>query len=673
MIWLVPLALVLSYVTSTLDPVMSVRTMTWGVIVLLLAFATFIFRKGEESPSFPLWLTLSIGLYTAVSVVSAIYAQNTAEAIFDALKITLAFSSFALIYRLLTMEVISVVDLARGVVFGGTAILAVGFYDLFAWFSEPNWKFNQPGAVKSLMANKNLLASALFITLPFAFRLMKDRTTVPRILVGSYIAACLCLIFFTQSRGVWVALAIAGIVFGIFYFARKSTSEAAPIFSSFPKQAIIAVIALVASCGVLYFAPQATGYGDMAEVNDEGGGMASTQKGSIAKRFDMWAHTTQMIDEAPIGGNGLASWKILIPRYGQFTPEGEQGIRYSQRPHNDFLWVWAESGIVALLAYLLIFLLTSWYLISLSLRGESRMPILMLAALLGYCAIAFFSFPRERIFHQVVLMAFLAWAAFEYHQAYKLRTLNMGTGLFSLKTFFIAALGAFAVYVGYKRFDGERLTREIYELNFEKDQAQQQGDAEQVRRSLGAMVRACESAMSTYYTVDPVSTPILWYQATALYELEKLPEAQEAFEEALNYNPNHMLVHNDLGSCYAVQGHYDKAIEQYKQALEISPRFAESLCNLAALYQNQGNNQLAFETLYLCPVDVELPLLYEKYASVIVGRKLYSIRETANPEKGAKIADLLRAPELYVRDFKWCVRNNKDFIEFLEERDWILK
>ena len=82
---------------------------------------------------------------------------------------------------------------------------------------------------------------------------------------------------------------------------------------------------------------------------------------SIEERLKLWTKTLNMISENPLLGVGIGNWKIIIPSYGTTGLRSEQGEVHFQRPHNDFLWILAETGIISLLFYTGFFVIIAIY------------------------------------------------------------------------------------------------------------------------------------------------------------------------------------------------------------------------------------------------------------------------------------------------------------------------
>lgn len=69
------------------------------------------------------------------------------------------------------------------------------------------------------------------------------------------------------------------------------------------------------------------------------------------------------------------------------------------------------------------------------------------------------------------------------------------------------------------------------------------------------------------------------------------------FERSLAVTENNALAHNNLGAAYAVEGRFDDAIAQYREALRIWPGYAKAHHNLGTEYSKQGLSDKAIEHL----------------------------------------------------------------------------
>ena len=70
-------------------------------------------------------------------------------------------------------------------------------------------------------------------------------------------------------------------------------------------------------------------------------------------------------------------------------------------------------------------------------------------------------------------------------------------------------------------------------------------------------------------------------------------EFKEAIDTLYQQSPNDAYINLFLGEYSAVNNDPDKAIQYYKQAIELNPKLAEAYYGLAKLYEHQGNEEAA--------------------------------------------------------------------------------
>lgn len=79
----------------------------------------------------------------------------------------------------------------------------------------------------------------------------------------------------------------------------------------------------------------------------------------------------------------------------------------------------------------------------------------------------------------------------------------------------------------------------------------------------------------------------------AYRELGKLPQAAQAYRQALDRDPQNPVIAYNLGYVFYLQKDYPRAVEQYQKALESNPRFKEAHANLALVFYAQQRYQEA--------------------------------------------------------------------------------
>jgi len=199
--------------------------------------------------------------------------------------------------------------------------------------------------------------------------------------------------------------------------------------------------------------------------------------------------------------------------------------------------------------------------------------IILLSGILGLLSISSFSFPKERVEHNILFIILLSISV------YTIRKNKLGisktifliprTVIYGLLLLFIVIL-----YTTLLNFKGEYFTKKMY-----------------IERSKGnnkTVIDLSKHALSFFYSIDPTSIPINWYKGNANANLGNYLKARSDFKSALKANPYNYHVLNDLGSSYFMQNNMDSAIYFYKEAVRINPRFDDPKLNLAVIYINKG-------------------------------------------------------------------------------------
>lgn len=187
--------------------------------VLLTLAAGFLALKSRADTGLEFPVAVMLGVMLAASLVSIDPRRSLGEFGLIAIPVTLFFLVCELVRSGISRELII------------KAILAVGgIFMIFAWEGVGGWylawiKAN-PGAwlpdANFRLENPNLLAMVFNVWLMLAVaRLLNCAKKTDRLILLAYVLSCLGIIFFTSSRGGWMA-SVAGLsVIGLVYFFLK--------------------------------------------------------------------------------------------------------------------------------------------------------------------------------------------------------------------------------------------------------------------------------------------------------------------------------------------------------------------------------------------------------------------------------------------------------------------
>jgi len=558
--WLLMLALPLFRLKALQDETLVSR------YLLLAVFAAGILlldRKILKS-SFPRLISILLLVFGLLQLISLSWAYNPSESWGVAARVFAFSPYFFILYYQIKEAQFAWTDLLKGLlIFAMAAAFPAAFYLLKAMGSGDF--FDDIYQITGTFGHKNLLASALMLSFPFvlaSWALLKG--------VWSRMAMFIALLmliemFVLRTRGVWLAL------FGAALFSAIVLQMKKPNGISIPRKWLFifsggAIVILVA----LFLSPQIKA--------------GFTNSSNVQKRLVFWENSMDMIQEHPVTGVGAGNWKIIFPKYGlgKVDRETMQGITHIQRPHNDFLWLWAETGPLGLALYLGLFILGFLQLTrNLGAGMNKEMQIVNLAAFFGLAALAIFSFsdfPFERASHTFFFMLILAIAFASAPEAKKQGYL----------AYALIPMLALSLFVNYQRYKGESKMDPVMAANANR----------KPERLIGATQAAFDAQ---WYTLDNYANPLPYYSGKAYMFTDRLPQAKVDLDMARSYAPYNILVLEAFTQYYARQDQDDKALALADSILKISPLFESLLLMKAEIHLKHKDYPEALETLNLYP------------------------------------------------------------------------
>ncbi len=642
-----------AYSKATVDPALMPRQLFLGLFLVVLSLLV-VFKKW----TLPLlsWkhpLSLSVGIYLLFSLLGFVANPFTAESHAVLSKLLLLFGFLFLTIALLRDKTISTKDLIlSGIGFGMVAIGSAAV-QLFEKSVVGNQNlFRKIEIITGLFANKNLLASVLFLCLPFFLMGLQLSKKIRWISIfGMGLAVFILLII--RTRTVLAALLLLVLIL-LYYYLRNR-------FKVKPAYLVVCALLLVTGLLLVVEIPKA----DKETQPDIATHYANRifETGTLESRLLYWEHSLAMAKDHPFLGVGLGNWQVAFPKYGlenlnEF--EISNGTQTLQRAHNDFLQVLCESGFLALIGYLLIFLVMGYRLILLISKSETTaqkwQAVYLFGGLSGYALIALLDFPMERIEHQVLLMLILAIAAFATD---KDRTIEPTKNSQRWPVYVLIVVAFYSATVAGFRFYGEKQTWLLYEAK--------------AKSQWNDLLFHANAAQSRFYAIDPTSIPIDWYKGNAYFGRNELTESIKSFESAYAIAPYQIQVINNLATAYRIGGQNEKAETFYKEALRISPPFEEARLNLAALYFSNKEFTEAFETIDKMDIDTENQR-YPKVLVPILAHELNRIlAKQADAALSKKVAEKITKSEQIIRLYRNSRREKVSFEAYVTDPNGIFR
>ena len=150
-----------------------------------------------------------------------------------------------------------------------------------------------------------------------------------------------------------------------------------------------------------------------------------------------------------------------------------------------------------------------------------------------------------------------------------------------------------------------------------------------------------ETSLWIVLATDPNQEQALTLLATIRGRQQRYPEAEALFRRVLQINANSPLAHRGLGSALVAEDQPDKAIEQYKAALDLAPGDLELKVEIAHLYAGRGQFQPALAVLQTIPQN-RLPIeaIPVEVASLLALGKAAEVAPFAERAKNSPSAEM---------------------------------
>ncbi|MES2689459.1 MAG: O-antigen ligase family protein [Bacteroidota bacterium] len=628
-------SLPLIYNTNGVDPNLLPRQLAVSAYIILASCVLF-FNKRGTGPSINLlfpFLFIGLAICYWLSLNNAI---NVVEARYTALKITTYVSAFLVSYFLFRSGIITIKHVAAGFTISLAITIALVLRDVFILNKLGIGLFESDNVYKinATFGHKNLLSAYLLFTLPFAAIQWKiSNRKWLKLLVILIMVAALALIVVLQTRAVLLAL-VAGTtatsIVSMLAYSNKKGSKLIPL--------IILLVVLLFASGLYIL---------------RGKFSVITRTESFKERAALWENSWHMLKEYPMGV-GAGNWQIMLPKYGiqkfyEFNYRVSEGLTTFQRPHNDFLWVACETGVIGGVIFCALFILLLFYLyrkIKDPEHEESRFINQVLFGLVvAYAMVSLVDFPLERMEHSFLFALVAAYISSS--PGNKKWNLPFNKWLFLVPVL----LSVFIIYVARQRWHSETCLKKMYRAHAGGNWPQ--------------LISYGEKANTDYMNMDYFSLPISWYIGVAYFASGNVAAAKAHFLQAYQINPYQVHVLNNLGVCYEKEKNYEKALPLLEQAHAISPTFSDGISTLAGAYYNTQRYDDAWRVISKFKYD-DSNWQFKLFATAIIKAKLEQWLTVEKDEvKKRRIRSLLSDDKLLMNAYKESQQVNKEYYRYL--------
>ena len=457
----------------------------------------------------------------------------------------------------------------------------------------------------STIGNVTYLAAYYNVVLPISLALIFLCRSLWQRIVFS--AACLLMVghlMIAGSRGGWLGAAITAGVFVTAWLSREPRCV--------PRRLLIGLSSVVV---LGLFTPFLSGLasslsadhsrnfqhsvvGHWQRVIDRiDAGFRIVDHGS-RQRVYLWEDTLRMALGHPVLGVGVGNFEYAIPLYAsretlelkRWMEQRKDDRLMAYRAHNEYLEVWAETGILGFgVLCLLLCQIAAWLCHLLRRYAQGEGDILTVGLTAAFAASLIHAFFCANLQSPASALHFWLAVGMIWSLKFGADREQWQSGLVRLRTKGavapIALCGALALFADVALGAGTLLGAHYHQQGLAR---YRQNRYEEARIALEQAVWYCPpQAFSVYHLLG-----------LAFMEDEQWDQATTAFQESLLRHPNNAAARFDLGFSLGQAGRYEEAIAQFREAVRLDPGFPDYRLRLGEALGVSGAPEAAIDELH---------------------------------------------------------------------------
>lgn len=399
---------------------------------------------------------LAIKFYLAFLLlcgISLFSARNISLGIVSLISLIIVFFTFINLIILLNNRLNLIYKIAFLI---GISVFLRSFVELkeFVQIAKAESIINALNKLKGNTGNINILSASLSIKIPFLFLGIIYFKKWGKWFLVLTLLITTTLLFLSGSRAAYLSLFIESVLFILIFLKFKS------IFNQEKSNILYLIIPILFSFFISnqIFKKSNDSSGRYQSVTNRIEQTANLKDASVNERFNMWNNAVTMIQKNPITGFGLGNWKIESIPYEKTTANDHQ---ISNHPHNDFLEITTETGILNGLIYLTLFIILVYLNLKIILKSEKEeskiIAIVSLLSILTYGIDAVFNFPLYRPTMQLSFCLFFALSLINSSTTQELTENKNNKNI----PIFIILISLITVFFSFKTFKAYQLENDI--------------------------------------------------------------------------------------------------------------------------------------------------------------------------------------------------------------------
>ena len=521
-------------------------------LLTLFALQVSLFRLGLSITSSQRGLPASVILFVVVTCAQMARSLNPSEASIPLFvltgSVTVAFGVAHTLDDVRRMLLFRVVAWTAGI---------VSLVGILETWGVPWAQLRSAGRPSATMGFRNTAATYAVGCLPWGIWLLARRAPGDRAAGAITSALVLLFILYTRSRGAWAGMCVAAVVGAAWYLIQLRRGLVTWIR---PRTAGAIGLSLA---GILYLGSQLPQFEDVSpsRLDEKKQSIQETVRslsvpGADRDRMAIWGHTLEMTADHALIGTGLGNWSAYYPWYDR----GDVLHIHSapRRPHNDYLWIVSELGVVGVGAFVccLIAACLSAY------RNQEPWRVAAACSMLAIATHSLFSFPREQAAPSMILWLAIALCLGGPRKEGRVRP--------AVTWAVLLVVSVAGVVFAYRAIHSDRLFAEAMI-------AQKDGNTSRQMSAARASLDAGTYDHRVFLLLGDSQT------SSGLYR-----EGVETFTRYAAVQPYLAAVKNNLGKALNALGDHATAERVLIEGREVLPKDRHLIQNLSDAYRQQG-------------------------------------------------------------------------------------
>jgi len=382
-------------------------------------------------------------LFLIFSFISIIKSENLPESI---ITFSNYFSIFFCLLNLIELNKLLInpksfiLDLVL-IIF--TVEIIMSFYPMLNDISSQGYVLARSLDYIGASANVNVTSFSIVFKLPIILYYLETRKKLlSRFIISVLLTVTFFVIIILNSRGAFIT---SFLVILIYFFIKFILSNKNNFKLKFVKSIFIIIpiiLSILLSNGFLSSKEQNSFFNRASTIS------MSTNDGSVNQRLRFYKHALSSISKNIFFGIGIGNWKLVSIDYDK---KNIQQYIIPYHAHNDFLQIGSESGILAMISYVMVFTFILLMLYNYYLKDRKDLFLIYIfSSILVYLFDSLLNFPIARPINQLSLILVLSFII-NLNQVQKLslsKSRFFDITIISIVLFFSTV----AIYSSYKNF-----------------------------------------------------------------------------------------------------------------------------------------------------------------------------------------------------------------------------